>query len=357
MRMLSKDIFFAWCCAFVLGLAAKTQASTAQAFIDRTVAAIQVLNNEWYNYSTGTWGFFEGNFPEIVTTLATFGALGVPEVNHLGLSGYIKNTYTHQYNNDLLKYSYLFEGIWAMALVRSYDFTTESVYINSAISLFDDIHSGSSSGGGILVDKTDKFAFRKPLVNLLYLSLAASLASRVQSPENTTYRDIAVSQWGWLQRSGMLDGKGLVRDSTDASLDYSPAEQGEILGALSELAQGTGDFLYLETASNIAWAAIQQFSSTKNGAGLLQPKCGSHLCESENGYFIRNLGHLWQKLPLVPAEQFILSNAESIWQHDRNSKNMLGENWEGPYERATTGSHINALNALVAAAVLSLDTK
>jgi hypothetical protein len=72
---------------------------------------------------------------------------------------------------------------------------------------------------------------------------------------------------------------------------------------------------------------------------------------------MRNLHYLQLEAPQDLFHDFILENADSIWNNDRNSSDYLGLVWSGPssaggFPNASTQS--SALDTLVAAvAVLS----
>lgn len=67
---------------------------------------------------------------------------------------------------------------------------------------------------------------------------------------------------------------------------------------------------------------------------------------------MRNLYYLQLEAPQENFRTFILDNADSIWNNDRNSSNFLGLVWSGPpsaggFPNASTQS--SALDTLVAA--------
>lgn len=129
--------------------------------------------------------------------------------------------------------------------------------------------------------------------------------------------------------------------------------QGVVLSALVELHLSTGSLHYLDDATRIAKAAIQELSDPDTG--VIQDICDKdNSCDANStqfkGIFIRNLRTLHAFAPDSVFEKAIRVSAESIWSHDRSQdKNQLGVNWEGPVAQIDASTHSSALDALVAA--------
>jgi predicted alpha-1,6-mannanase (GH76 family) len=71
------------------------------------------------------------------------------------------------------------------------------------------------------------------------------------------------------------------------------------------------------------------------------------------GIFVRNLHDFVRHSGRPAYRDFILANAESIWQNGRNSRNQFGMRWTGPFDTADASRQSSALDALVAAAALA----
>jgi predicted alpha-1,6-mannanase (GH76 family) len=71
------------------------------------------------------------------------------------------------------------------------------------------------------------------------------------------------------------------------------------------------------------------------------------------GIFVRYLHdfHLHSRRPAYRA--FILANARSIWENDKNADNEFGLRWTGPFDHADAGRQSSALDALNAAITLA----
>lgn len=384
--------------------AAPSTSLSATNYVANSVTAIRELNNAWYDVESGLWNDAWWNSANALTTLADFAQLRLNEANQLNIGGFIRNTYTqaqiasvqvakfvntgglpttlHCINGrgcsaafsaslptslqkrgftDFTDDFYDDEGWWALALIHAHDATGDQDYLDSAIEIFNDMQTGAGTpcGGGIYWSKDRTYV--NAIANELYLSVAASLANRV--PSNGTYLQIARAQWQWFQQSGMINSNNLINDGLDSNcknngLTTWSYNQGVILGGLSELATATGDGSYLTTAAKIANAAINALSNS-NGIFVEADKCELQAgnCGTDGqqfkGAFIRNLRYLNDLAPSDNFKNFILRNAQSIWNNDRNSVNMLGVAWTGPYVAATASSHSSALDALVAAIAVS----
>lgn len=67
---------------------------------------------------------------------------------------------------------------------------------------------------------------------------------------------------------------------------------------------------------------------------------------------MRNLHYLQLEAPRDEFRAFILGNADSIWDTDRNSSNYLGLVWSGPPTAGgdpNAGTHSSAMDTLVSA--------
>jgi hypothetical protein len=66
---------------------------TADLLTTQAVAAIETLNDEWYNVKTGIWDDAWWNSGNAFTTLADFASLKPAEANEINIGGYLRNTY------------------------------------------------------------------------------------------------------------------------------------------------------------------------------------------------------------------------------------------------------------------------
>ncbi|KAG6000455.1 hypothetical protein E4U43_001596 [Claviceps pusilla] len=372
------------------------EAASAQSYTDRAVASINTLNGYWYNVRAGVWDDAWWNSGNALTTLADFALLRLAEANKLNIGGYMRNTfikaqntnvqtfktrarngmvtstYCLEYNNscmakreflgtlgyrDFINDYYDDEGWWALGLIRSFDVSRDRKYLNAAIRIFNDMQTGRGTpcGGGIYWNKERKYV--NAISNELYLSVAASLARRL--PRNKTMERIAIDQWNWFEKSGMINSEHLINDGLDGNCKNNGLQtwsynQGVVLGGLAELFRLTHDPGYVDKAVLIARAAIGSLSNSQgifvetDKCELRPGNCGRD-GQQFKGIFVRNLGYLNEVAPHQEFKDFILRNAESIWNNDRDDQNRLGVAWTGPYVAATGPTHSSALDVLVAA--------
>ena len=70
------------------------------------------------------------------------------------------------------------------------------------------------------------------------------------------------------------------------------------------------------------------------------------------GIFVRNLLKLYQASPSANYKHFFETNAQSIWNNDRDSSNRLSLDWAGPFiQPANASTHSSAMDAIIAALV------
>ncbi|EFY92740.1 hypothetical protein J3459_010197 [Metarhizium acridum] len=382
----------------MMAYAVRGEPSNAQSYTNYVVSGIRTLNDHWYNVQTGIWDDAWWNSGNAMTALADFASLRLTEANMLNIGGYMRNTFdqaqkvnvkTAKFVNkagmvssiycldqnsgcmakreflgkrgfdDFINDFYDDEGWWALGWIRSFDVSGDKDYLNAAIDLFNDMQTGLGGpcGGGIFWSKERKYV--NAIANELYLSVAASLARRV--PQNSTYKDIAIEQWDWFERSGMINAQNLINDGLDESCKNNGLQtwtynQGVVLGGLAELFRATGDLKYVEKAVPIAQAAIQALSVdgilTEVGGCDARGDCGRDGSQFK-GIFIRNLRYLNDVAPHQEFKDFIIRNADSIWAKDRSGDNQFGVAWAGPYATAFGATQSSALDALVAAVAVS----
>lgn len=269
------------------------------------------------------------------------------------------------------------EGWWALALIRSFDVTEDRAYLDDAVIIFNDMMTGLGGpcNGGLFWSKERKYV--NAITNELYLSVAASLANRI--PSDPRYLQIARDQWAWFKASGMINKNNLINDGLDGSCKNNGMQtwsynQGVVLGGLVELHRANGGNLnaaasnmtatngnsnnLLAEAKTIARAAIKHLSNP-DGILVETDKCelrGGH-CGRDGqqfkGIFVRNLRYLHEASPEPEFRDFILDQAEAVWENNRDKSGRLGVAWAGPFVKATGPSHSCALDAIVAAAAVA----
>jgi predicted alpha-1,6-mannanase (GH76 family) len=256
-------------------------------------------------------------------------------------------------------------GWWALAWIKAYDVAKQDRYLDAARRIFDNLVSGwdDACGGGLWWNEDRKY--KNAITNELFLTVAIKLHQR--SPgDGSKYLDWALREWDWFSASGMIGASSLVNDglTADCKNNGRPAytyNQGVILGGLAGLYEVTGDQAYLRQGESIADAALLELTSapTANPPGILiEPgeadMIGRRADGSQfKGIFVRYLYDLYVHSRRSAYRDFILRNAESIWDNNRNETNQFGLRWIGPYDVADASRQSSALEALNAAVALT----
>lgn len=327
----------------------------------QTQAAADTLQ-QWYVQDTGlykTTGWW--NSANAITTLANLSrvshstaylpvfanTLRVAQTGHDGAAGFL-----NKYYDD--------EGWWALAWIDVYDLTGEAQYLRIADSIFSNMQLGWENtvcGGGVWWSKDNKN--KNAIENELFLAVAAALANREKDAAKRQ-GDLAWAhkEWTWFLNSGMINSNHLVNDGLNLS---DPAHcrnnyrntwtynQGVILGALVELNRADPDPNLKKMANAIALAAIKRLVDA-HGV-LLESARGQNGGDGPQfkGIFARNLMALNSAFPNLRYQEFLVANARSVWDKDRDAANHLGFWWAGPFDRADAARQSSALDVLVAA--------
>jgi predicted alpha-1,6-mannanase (GH76 family) len=256
---------------------------------------------------------------------------------------------------------------WALAMVRMFDLTRDTQYLDLA--KLDEAYLYSywdvpRCGGGIIWNIPQR-SYKNAISNELYIKLAASLHNRI--PGDTMYLGRARTTWQWFESCGMINSANLINDglgeqptggnTTVCSNNGYPIwsyNQGVVLGALTELFHATGDGTYLRAATSFANAVV----NSTNGLtvdGILTESCekSGDPCNADQnafkGIFVRNLAELDAQLPDRPYRQYLAANAASMLAHDKISGgDLYGLRWAGPVGTMSIGSQTSAVDLLIA---------
>ncbi|MCT9929032.1 glycoside hydrolase family 76 protein [Planotetraspora sp. A-T 1434] len=246
-------------------------------------------------------------------------------------------------------------GWWALAMTRVYDITRDTKYLEIAKTDEAYIHQywDDFCGGGVWWDLPAK-TYKNAISVELYIKLLAALHNRI--PGDKLYLGRAVEAWNWFKKSGMINGEHLVNDGLqtqggkcDSNLGTTwTYNQGVILGGLAELYKGTGDRSLLADARKIADAVIS--SPSLSPKGILTEPCEVTTCNSDGasfkGIFVRNLSELDRVVPGHPYRSYLLNQARSAYAYDRNSANLYGLRWAGPFDHSNIGRQTAAVSLL-----------
>lgn len=287
--------------------------------------------------------------------------------------GDISNTFAKAVNEapsptpgDFIDTAYDDTQWWALTWLNAYELTHDSAYLQMAETMFTYVTNAwtpSQCGGGLIWMTTN--AYTNAVTNELFLKLSSGL---YQATHQQTYLTWANEELSWFNASGMLNSSNLINDGLSVS-STSPSScqnngqttwtynQGSILGGLVSLYQITHNQADLTEAENIANATITKLV---NSDGILTEICSGN-CSQENpnqtqfkGVFMRNLFLLYELTKNPAYRAFIVRNAASIWNNDRNAYDQLGYDWAGPlsaidqsFNASTLSSALDALNAAV----------
>ena len=313
-------------------------------------SSINVLQT-FYDESTGLWGgdaWWQS--ANTLTAIATLHAL----------DGSIAETANHVYENTLVQAQnsaagfingwYDDEGWWALGWIAAYDATGNQTYLTTAQSIFEDMQKGQNDlcGGAYWWDK--KQTYIASIATELFITTAARLANRI-ADQKDQYVKLALDRWNWMVHSGLFSSDGTIRDGlypgnctvTGSTWSYN---QGVILGGLRALWFATGDQSYLDEANHIASAAISALSRGGILAEKCDPGCEDTTSEMFKGVFMRNLGWLVANQPSPPGDlkDFVINNANNVWQMARTEAGLYKPIWSGEgesnatYESTTAGT-------------------
>jgi len=322
--------------------------------------------HQWYNASTGQWkstGWW--NAANALTAVVAYTKL----TGDTTYEGVISTTFTaaqRQHANFINDY-YDDNAWWALAWIGAFDLTRNAHYLQAAKTIFAHNTAGwdNTCGGGLWW--TTAKTYKNAITNELFLALAAQL--HLRTPGDTGYLTWAQRAWQWFKDSGLIGTTGLINDGLSSSCQNNGGpiwtyNQGVILGGLGALSEITGDRAYLEQGEIIANVALRTLITTpatgpQSGQAILTEPCESVPggCNSDQaqfkGIFMRNLLDLWRRIGQPNYQAFILANAGSVWDNNKNAANQFGARWTGPFDQADAGRQSSALDSLIAAAALA----
>jgi predicted alpha-1,6-mannanase (GH76 family) len=352
---------FAALAAFLLSASLPTsvEGTSRTVYLDHAMNATDVLNERWYNRSSGLWQEFWWNSGAALATIGDVALLNTDfKATASAMFGDIVVAAKASNHGTFLNTFFDDEGWWAMGWIKAYDVTHDTKYLAVAQEIFEDMATGQQATcGGIWwsKDRTSNSA----ISNQLFLAVAASLANRVED-QRQKYGEIAQSQVDWLLSSGMVNDNSTFNDGLDISTCkltgpvYS-YNQGVILGGLVEFYKLTGDDAYLDKARNIALGAIKQLATPNHGiltdAGY--PGGMDATGAQFKGIFARNLMYLQSVRGRGEYVTFLQKNADSIYLKDRQKDGQMGALWQGPIKSISAAAQVSALDCLMAAARVS----
>jgi len=325
--------------------------SGGQCDLKSTEAAATALM-KYYDQSNGLWANMWWNSANALTSIIDFMILTDTKT----YLSQVQNTFDKARNQpgakDFCNEFVDDSGWWGLGWVRAYDMTKEAKYLQMAEHIADcmyQYHDNVCKGG--LYWKTDK-KNKNAIPNELFIKLAASLHNRVSG--DTKYLNQAKEVWTWFNGTGMINSEHLINDGLKDLTSCKPDgqtytyNQGVILGGLVELNHATNDQAYLNQAVAIADAATK--STFLNPNGILKGPGESDGCNNDGasfkGVFVRNLGELSKALSNHPYHDYLVKQAQSAYDHDRNDQNQYGDHWAGPLKETGMPCQHSALDVM-----------
>jgi predicted alpha-1,6-mannanase (GH76 family) len=351
---------FRW--AMSLGLAigglwsSATSGSAATNAVDyraQSLESARVLQ-EWYNArgqwdTTGWW-----NAANCLEAIAHVVELTNGEL----YQDVFQRTFNRNRRDNFLNEFYDDEGWWALAWIRVYDLTGETRYLDMAKVIFADMLTGwdEHCGGGSWWKKDRKY--KNAISNELFLLTAIRLHQRTPGDAGPgSYLDWAHREWAWFKQSGMINAQNLINDGLNDQCENNRQttwtyNQGVIIGGLVEMYRTTGDTNFLAQAIAIGDAAI---TTLVGDTGILQePNERRGLRGADGpqfkGIFIRHLEELYETTGFPRYREFLVRNAESVWQNNRDEAGRFGGRWRGPVDSVDAARHSSAMRVITALA-------
>lgn len=319
----------------------------------QSLASARVLQ-EWYNErglwdSTGWW-----NAANCLEAIAHVVELTNGEL----YQDVFRRTFNRNRRDNFLNEFYDDQGWWALAWIRVYDLTGETRYLDMAKVIFADMLTGwdDHCGGGSWWKKDRKY--KNAISNELFLLTAIRLHQRTPGDAGPgSYLDWAHRTWAWFKQSGMINAQNLVNDGLNDQCENNRQttwtyNQGVIIGGLVEMYRTTGDTNFLAQAIAIGDASI---TTLIGNTGILQePNEPRGLRGGDGaqfkGIFIRHLQELYEITGFARYREFLVRNAESVWQNNRDEAGRFGGRWRGPVDMVDAARHSSAMRVITALA-------
>jgi predicted alpha-1,6-mannanase (GH76 family) len=341
-------------CLFI-GLSTASGSQSTRA--DAGMAALQ----SFYNSSTGLFETPAGWWQDANALESTIDYMA--RTGNTLYAQDISTTFNNNNSSNFLNGYYDDEGWWAATWIKAYDFTGNVQYLNAAKTIFADMSAAwdpSTCNGGIWWDRAR--TYKNAIANELFLTVAARLHNRTPGDGGPgSYLDWAQKEWQWFAATGMINSSNLINDGLTSGCQNNGGttwtyNQGVILGGLVDLYKATNNKTLLTEAETLASASTTT-PALVNANGILVEPCEDSGCGNDGvefkGPYVKNLYYLYTTDKLAQWQQFLTTNADSLWKNDRNSNDDFGLHWAGPFDTADGARQavgLDLLNSTVPAA-------
>ena len=246
--------------------------------------------------------------------------------------------------NGFVLYNHFYDDMeWmALALLRAYNLTDDTLYLEDAKKLFNDIIRGWMPEGGIAWNKDHQS------VNACSNGPAAILAARLyRATGDETYLDWAKKIFAWLDETLVDPRTFLVLDNLHLSTKQIDRRtftynQGTYIGAAVELYELTGDEAYLEKAQRTARSALVYHGDR---TGVFIQERGQGDGGLFKGIMVRYMVELLRVAPEMTAlRDALVANAASV-SEVRRDDGLFGPRWRGAPHVGTVdlSTHLSAV--------------
>jgi len=275
-------------------------------------------------------------------------------------SGTVRMFYELQDTRGWLNDYYDDENWYTLALLHSYSFTKDPLYLTKAKTIFDDIMLAwdetccGDHHGGIWWRKE-----RDGKASAINGGAPISAVRLYEATQDTKYLDFAKKAYTYWQTYMVDPATGHVHDSISKAGNINTAwnftyNEGLMIGAAVALAKATGDQSYLANAhKTAAYLMAKEIETTALGTIMSDGKCSGD-GDMFKAPASRYLNELYQADPThTEYRDFLKRSATAAWTLARDTATGgISCDWQGPFDAgaANAGSLGSAAVGIAAAA-------
>lgn len=234
----------------------------------------------------------------------------------------------------------------ALALLRAYDLTKETEYLDITKELWEDILTGwnDDCNGGFAWQKNQLYYKNTPAN-----APAVILALRLYQTENAKeYLERAEETFLWIENHLVDHSTGFVWDGMNREQDMRIDKsweftycQGVYIGACVEYYKITGEEKYLTKAKKTIETAFDKFANKNSPILRSEGIADGGLFK---GIFIRYVGEFLRYSSNQSIASLIIENGIQAWEKtNKHPEKLFGEHWVSPNEHTsiTLSTHLS----------------